>query len=210
MTPQNYTYGNFEIKADPPHQPIYLNKIIQHLKFDPSISTVLDAGCGDGNFAASVAGFGYKMFGIDLSESGIRIASKRSCGEFAVASMYDDLMEPFNIKNYDAIIAINTIEHLYSPRIFASRSFQALRPGGIIIVTCPYWGYLKNIILALTNRIERYHTALWDGGHIKHWSKNTLSRLMVEQKFEVISFVGCGRPIPYLWNSMMMTFRKPT
>lgn len=205
----DYTYNDFSITPDPPHQPMYLEKVIKYLRSDHRISSVLDAGCGDGNFAASVASYGYKMYGIDMSESGIKIASQRGAGQFAVASMYDNLTLPFeNIEFYDAIIAIETIEHLYSPRIFVRRSYQALRPGGIIILTTPYWGYLKSIVLALMNRIDRYHTALWDGGHIKHWSRNTLVQLMTEQHFEVLAFEGCGRPISYLWNGMLMVFRK--
>lgn len=205
----DYTYKSY-IQPDPPHQPMYLEKVIKWLRLDPQINTVLDAGCGDGNFCASVAEYGYKVYGIDLSESGIKIATERDSGEFAVASMYDDLTSPFEqIEFYDSIIAIETIEHLYSPRIFVQRSFEALRPGGVIIITTPYWGYLKSIVLAFMNRIDRYHTALWDGGHIKHWSRNTLQQLMIEQNFEVVAFEGCGRPLPWLWSGMMMIFRKP-
>ena len=138
MENPNYTYGNFEISPDPAHQPMYLAKILSHLRSDHPIS-VLDAGCGDGNFAASLAEYGFNMYGVDMSESGIRIASKRGCDMFAVASLYEDLRAPFpNVESFDAIIAIEVVEHLYSPRIFARRSFEALRPGGIIIVTCPY------------------------------------------------------------------------
>ena len=101
------------------------------------------------------------------------------------------------------------IEHLYSPRRkFVQRAEEALTPGGLCIVTTPYWGYLKNVALALTNRTDRALTALWDGGHIKHWSYKTLRTLFQERNFEFVSFVGAGRPIPYLWNGMMMTFRK--
>lgn len=150
------------------------------------------------------------MYGVDLSKEGISIACKRACGTFAVASMYDDLRMPFcGVESFDAIIAIETIEHLYTPRVFARRSFEALRPGGILIVTTPYWGYLKNLVLALTNRLDGALTALWDGGHIKHWSRKTLTQLMLEQSYEVISFEGCGRPVPYLWSGMMMVFQKP-
>jgi 2-polyprenyl-3-methyl-5-hydroxy-6-metoxy-1,4-benzoquinol methylase len=205
-----HTYNNYNTQPDPPHQPLYLAKILQILQSNHHIRTILDAGCGDGNFAASLAERGYQMYGIDLSESGICIASKRGCGTYAIASMYEDLKMPFQgIKSFDAIIAIDTVEHLYSPRIFAQRSFEALRPGGILIVTVPYWGYLKNIVLAITNRLDGALTALWDGGHIKHWSRKTLTKLMLEQAYTVLSFKGCGRPIPYQWNAMMMAFRKP-
>jgi cyclopropane fatty-acyl-phospholipid synthase-like methyltransferase len=204
-----HTYNNFNTQPDPPHQPWYLKKILKPIQTN-KIRTILDAGCGDGNFASSLAGYGFQMYGIDLSESGIGIACKRECGTFAVASMYGDLKILFQgIEYFDAIIAIDTIEHLYSPRIFARRSFEALRPGGMLIVTVPYWGYLKNIVMALTNRLDDALTTLWDGGHIKHWSRNTLTELMQEQSYEVVSFEGCGRPIPFLWSAMMMVFRKP-
>jgi 2-polyprenyl-6-hydroxyphenyl methylase/3-demethylubiquinone-9 3-methyltransferase len=52
-------------------------------------------------------------------------------------------------------------------------------------------------------------TALWDGGHIKHWSRKTLSSLLIEHSFELVGFDGAGRPIPFFWNGMVMTGRKP-
>jgi len=101
------------------------------------------------------------------------------------------------------------MEHLYSPKQFTARCFEALRPGGVLIVTVPYWGYLKNVLFALTGRMDAHLTALWEGGHIKHWSRKTLTALMTRASFRVIAFEGCGRPVPFLWSSMMMVFRKP-
>jgi 2-polyprenyl-6-hydroxyphenyl methylase/3-demethylubiquinone-9 3-methyltransferase len=205
-----YTYNDYDLNPDPPHQPMYLDKVLRQLRSDRSIRRVLDAGCGDGNFAASLADAGYEMFGLDLSGSGIRIASRRNVGRFQEASVYDDLTAPFaGVSSFDAIVGVEVVEHLYSPRTFVRQAFDALRPGGLLIVTTPYWGYAKNLGLALTNRMDTALTALWDGGHIKHWSRKTLSSLIAEQSFEVVGFDGAGRPIPYLWNGMVMTGRKP-
>ena len=104
---------------------------------------------------------------------------------------------------------ITSIEHLYSPRTFTRRALEALRPGGVLILTTPYWGYLKNLMIAVTNRTDRSLTALWEGGHIKHWSRQTLQTLGERQGFEFVAFEGAGRPIPFLWKGMMMVFRKP-
>lgn len=72
--------------------------------------------------------------------------------------------------------------------------------------------YLKNIALAVTNRTDLALTALWDGGHIKHFSRKTLTKLILEQDFEFIGFEGCGEGIraytPYLWKGMLLSFRK--
>ena len=113
------------------------------------------------------------------------------------------------MKYFDAIISVEVIEHLFSPRQFARRCVEAVRPNGLIIVTTPYWGYFKNVALALSNRMDRALTPLWEGGHIKHFSYRTLRLLFEQEGVEMIGFQGCGRMIPGLWNGMMMTFRKP-
>jgi 2-polyprenyl-6-hydroxyphenyl methylase/3-demethylubiquinone-9 3-methyltransferase len=205
-----YTYNDFHQLPDPPHQPLYLRTVLRYLRSDPQIVSVLDAGCGDGNFTASIAAAGYATYGLDLSESGIEIASTRGVGIFARGSIYEDLAAAFpGMTGFDAILAIEVMEHLYSPRDFVRRAFEALRPGGLFIVTTPYWGYLKNIALALTGRMDGALTALWDGGHIKHWSRTTLTSLLTQQSFDVIGFAGAGRRPPYLWNGMVLACRKP-
>jgi 2-polyprenyl-3-methyl-5-hydroxy-6-metoxy-1,4-benzoquinol methylase len=205
-----HTYNDYRQDPDPPHQPMYLKLVLRWLQSDPSIRCVLDAGCGDGNFAASLAEAGYRVCGIDMSDSGIQIATERGIGSFHKASVYEPLTSPFpDVETFDAILSVEVIEHLYSPRVFVRRAFEALKPGGLLIVTTPYWGYLKNIALALTNRMDSSLSALWDGGHIKHWSRNTLSMLLREQSFEIVGFNGAGRRIPFLWNGMVMVARKP-
>jgi 2-polyprenyl-3-methyl-5-hydroxy-6-metoxy-1,4-benzoquinol methylase len=75
-----YAYHDHELHPDPPHQSMYLRKVLQYLEAEPSVRKVLDAGCGDGNFAVSTAGAGYEMYGIDMSASGIKVAQGRGVG----------------------------------------------------------------------------------------------------------------------------------
>lgn len=209
-----YTYANFDECPDPSHRPMYLSKILKHLNNVPDITNVLDAGCGGGDFAAGLAERGYRVYGVDLNESAIRAANARQVGIFEVSSLYDDLLRPFKLPSFDAIVCVETIEHLYAPRLFLSKAKEALKPGGVLAVTTPYWGYFKNVVLALTNRTDRALTVLWDGGHIKHFSRATLTKMVQDEGFDVIAFEGCGQGIraltPYLWNGMLMVFRKPT
>jgi 2-polyprenyl-3-methyl-5-hydroxy-6-metoxy-1,4-benzoquinol methylase len=207
--PGVHSYNDFHEQPDPPHQPMYLDIVVRYLRSDARIVSVLDAGCGDGNFTASIAGAGYSAFGLDMSESGIAIATTREIGTFAHGSLYDDLAAPFpGIENFDAIIAVEVIEHLYSPTEFVRRAWESLRPGGMFILTTPYWGYLKSVLLAITGRMDRALTALWEGGHIKHWSRNTLTTLLTQEHFTVVGFAGAGRRPPYLWNGMVIACRK--
>lgn len=206
-TPE-YAYADARMDPDPPHQPLYLEKVLAHL-CRHGARTVLDAGCGDGNFTASLSEHGYEVFGIDMSSAGISIAQGRGAGTFAEHSLYEQLLDPFAISIVDAVIAVEVIEHLYSPRTFLRRAYEALPPGGLLIITTPYWGYAKNIVLSVTGRLDRMLTALWDGGHIKHWSRKTLTAVVEEAGFITVEFQGAGRPVPFLWSGMMMTFQKP-
>jgi 2-polyprenyl-6-hydroxyphenyl methylase/3-demethylubiquinone-9 3-methyltransferase len=93
----------------------------------------------------------------------------------------------------DVILSTEVIEHLYDPRGLLRNAHALLKPGGIIVLTTPYHGYLKNLLLAATGKMDRHFTVLWDHGHIKFWSRKTLSEALVEAGFADIRFVGSGR-----------------
>lgn len=209
----DWIYSDYNEEPDPSHRPMYLRKTLKYLGENNNIVNILDAACGGGDFAEGLSSHGYFVYGLDLNTSAIIAAQTRNCGRFVVSSVYDSLTRQFDLKEFDAIVAVEVIEHLYNPRLFVSRAKEALRPGGIFIITTPYWGYLKNLALAVTNRTDRALTALWDGGHIKHWSRKTLTMLLTERGFECVAFEGCGEGFraytPYLWNGMFMVFRSP-
>jgi hypothetical protein len=83
---------------------------------------------------------------------------------------------------------------------------KLLPVGGYLVISTPYHGYLKNIALSIFNKWDKHHTVLWHGGHIKFWSRKTLTQLLQDNGFEVVGFVGAGR-FPYLWKSMILVAR---
>jgi 2-polyprenyl-6-hydroxyphenyl methylase/3-demethylubiquinone-9 3-methyltransferase len=78
---------------------------------------------------------------------------------------------------------------------------------GYLIVSTPYHGYLKNLALSLFGAWDGHHTALWHGGHIKFWSRRSLTTLLAQNGFEVVTFTGVGR-LPFLWKCMILVARK--
>ena len=108
------------------------------------------------------------------------------------------------------VISMEVIEHLYSPRTFAAfvRSILEANGGGRFILTTPYHGYLKNLSIALAGKADRHYSALWEGGHIKFWSRRTLAILLREAGFRNMAFTGAGR-IPYLWRHMVFSAETP-
>jgi 2-polyprenyl-3-methyl-5-hydroxy-6-metoxy-1,4-benzoquinol methylase len=170
----------------------------------PPPTRVLDAGCGSGGFCGVMRReLGVEVCGCDLSESGIALARRNApdC-RFEQLSVYDDFVEAFDTK-WDAVVSIEVIEHLYDPFAFLERIRQSLAPGGIFILTTPYHGYLKNLLIALGGRYDRHHTPLNTGGHVKFWSRNTLTAALHRAGFRIVEFRGVGR-WPWLWKSMVV------
>jgi 2-polyprenyl-3-methyl-5-hydroxy-6-metoxy-1,4-benzoquinol methylase len=167
-------------------------------------SSVLEAGCGNGAFAMEMASRGYHVTAFDQSVSGIEIAQKRAGAvRYLNASVYDDLRKLIPSEDFDAVVALEVIEHLYSPARFLENVRSVLRKDGMLILSTPYHGYLKNVALAVSGQLDRHFTALWEGGHIKFWSRTTLEALLVQSGFRPIAFRGAGR-LPFFWKSMLV------
>jgi 2-polyprenyl-6-hydroxyphenyl methylase/3-demethylubiquinone-9 3-methyltransferase len=165
---------------------------------------VFDAGCGNGALLARLQESGYSCAGCDLSESGVRIA-RRALHEgtrIEQRSVCSDLSAEFG-SDWDVVIATEVIEHVYEPRLMLDQLRALTKPGGWIVLSTPYHGYVKNLLLAATGAMDRHFTVLWDGGHIKFWSRKTLGQLMQEKGLVELGFRGVGRA-PFLWKSMFM------
>lgn len=183
--------------------------IARELACATGVQTILDAGCGNGSMTARFSKAGRDMYAFDLSESGVNQAALTlGRDRVRVASVYEDFRELFPFRQFDAVLSVEVIEHLYDPRTFIRRVREVLRPGGTFVVTTPYHGYVKNLTLAATGRLDAHFTALWDGGHIKFWSRNTLSSLLREAGFTITGFRGAGR-LPWLWKSMVVRAQAP-
>jgi ubiquinone biosynthesis O-methyltransferase len=170
-------------------------------------AALLDIGCGNGALTASLAKSGANVTGIDLSESGIALArTTHPEVRYEVASVYDDLHARFGA--FDRVVALEVIEHLFDPRTFLRRAFETLKPGGTLVLSTPYHGYLKNVVLALSGKLDAHFTVLWDGGHIKFFSQRTLATMLEEAGFVDLRFRGAGR-VPFLWKSLVASARRP-
>jgi 2-polyprenyl-6-hydroxyphenyl methylase/3-demethylubiquinone-9 3-methyltransferase len=168
--------------------------------------SIFDLGCGNGAMAEILRRHGYEVVGVDPSTSGIREAHRAYPNlQLFVGSAYDDLAARFG--RFRVVLSLEVIEHVYYPRKFAATLFSLVRPGGLAVVSTPYHGYLKNVALALSGKLDGHFTALWDEGHIKFWSILTLKQLLADAGFSEISFQRVGR-IPMFAKSMIAIARR--
>jgi 2-polyprenyl-3-methyl-5-hydroxy-6-metoxy-1,4-benzoquinol methylase len=168
---------------------------------------VFDLGCGNGSVANVLRLDGWDVTGVDPSTKGIAAANITFPSlKLEAGSAYDDLAARFG--RFPVVISLEVVEHVYAPRDYARTLFDLVEPGGTAIVSTPYHGYWKNLALAATGRMDAHFTALWDHGHIKFWSFQTLSQLLREAGFGPIRWRRVGR-IPALARSMIAITRRP-
>lgn len=188
------------------HIHTYLLEPIVKILNEKKDRKILDIGCGNGWLTNHLISLGFDAYGTDASQTGIEIAKNKNANKFFVQDLTTaTLPHELQALHFDTIISTEVIEHLYSPGDYLKfcRNILQQSGGGELIVSTPYHGYLKNIMLSLFGKMDKHFTALRDGGHIKFWSKKTLSHVLEENNFTIQKFVGCGR-LPYLWKSMII------
>jgi 2-polyprenyl-3-methyl-5-hydroxy-6-metoxy-1,4-benzoquinol methylase len=133
--------------------------------------------------------------------SEIVVVDSHSTDDTAIAVAVSQLQDAF-----DVIVSVEVIEHLLLPRQLFSRAKEALKRNGELIITTPYHGYWKNLLIALTGKFDDHWHPLRDYGHVKFFSTQTLSKLFEEQGFELTHVKRVGR-IPPVAKSLMMRGR---
>lgn len=199
--------AEYQFGTTPAHTADYLHRPVLRLCRELKAKGVFDVGCGNGHMCAALAKAGFEVAGCDPSKSGVENARALLPSlPFYQLGVYDD-PHPINGKPWEVVVSTEVIEHLFYPRRLLLFARELLGLGGHLILSTPYHGYLKNVLIALAGKWDFHHTPLWDGGHIKFWSRKTLTMLLEEEGFRVVSFRGCGR-LPYLWKSMLLIAEK--
>lgn len=164
---------------------------------------IIELGSGNGAFARKLARLGYDVTAVEPSGDGVAQA-RRSAPDLRViqASVYDNLQAVVGA-DFDVAISTEVIEHLTKPKELFARASELLKPGGSLILTTPYHGYLKNLAFSVLGVWDRHFHVHWEGGHIKFFSNQTLTNMARPYGFTTPRFRGAGR-LPYLWKSTVM------
>lgn len=129
------------------------------LHFLQDAQSLLDIGCGRGAFLDKARSHGRRVAGLETSRLGREVARNRGL------EVYDETIAAHasnNADGYDAVTAFQVLEHTADPATFIRASIDALRPGGLLVISVPNNdSFLKHCELLPLN-MPPHHVALWN------------------------------------------------
>ncbi|MDD4938558.1 MAG: radical SAM protein [Candidatus Omnitrophica bacterium] len=126
-----------EVKANPDTAQGRVS--IELLKKYGKGARILEAGCGLGVWVFLFEGMGFKTFGVDFSETGLRAASAygKQYGISAKLTRADIRRMPFPDNTFDVIVSYGVVEHFDDSINAVKEMLRVLKPGGTCLVTTP-------------------------------------------------------------------------
>ena len=118
-----------------------------------SPARILDAGCGWGVTLESLEREGYQAVGLDISRSMLERLDRpgRALIEADLTQPFPTALEPF-----DAVLALDVIEHVDDDRAAVERLGRLVRPGGRLLLSVPARPELYTEFDAIQGHRRRY------------------------------------------------------
>jgi ubiquinone/menaquinone biosynthesis C-methylase UbiE len=151
-------------------------------RYVSSSSRVLDAGCGDGYGSYKLSRQGYNVIGVDLSKQMVEKANGRISGETLRFVQGDLVNLPFQSEEFDAVMAINSLEWTKNPLIAIKDIHRVLKENGHACI-----GILGPTAMPRKNSYRRLYSEDVICNTMMPWE---LKELTLENGFDVIDGLG--------------------
>jgi len=183
------------------------HKILSFLeKSNLHIERYLDIGCADGDLTLEVARRlrQEEVYGVDLSEAGLKNASMRGIRTRIVDIESERL--PFSDEYFGAVSAFEVIEHLVNTDNLISESHRVLKRGGLFIISTPNLASWLNRLYLLFGYLPRnYEVSLKykfgfiitgpPVGHVRLYTLGAIKKHLELYGFHIVKVLGAAQPI---------------
>jgi len=144
---------------------------------------VLDLGCGAGRFVKALQEAGADPVGVELAEAALERARAVAPGA-ELHRLEDDGTIPLGHHTVDLVWCSEVLEHAADAATLLHEARRVLKPGGRLLVTVPYHGRAKDVLISLA-RFERHFDPL--GQHVRFFTRRSLTLALNHAGFDPIA-----------------------
>ena len=142
----------------------------------PDRGSLLDVGCGNGDFMAAMRRRGLQVLGVDASPLATAQVGRRGMRAVTGDFLEVDLPEG----SFDVVVMNHLLEHVRDPRGCLAKAYALLRPEGAFLVGVPnFASWERTIFGPAWSDLELPR-------HLYHFTAEGLSRLLVAAGFRVV------------------------
>jgi len=146
--------------------------------FHPGKGRLLDVGCATGNFMKVAREKGWQVLGIEPIDKAAQLARENYQLEVMTGTL-STLQLPES--TFDVITMWDVLEHLPSPKQSFKKSWEILRPGGLLVFSIPNLASVDRYLFG------KYWIG-WDPPrHFHLFSAQTLQQLVAVSGFEIVA-----------------------
>ncbi len=145
---------------------------------------LVEVGPGFGTFSAVAMESGHFNRVIAVEPTPQLAAACRSRGVPVIEKRIEDLRG--EVESADVVVAFETIEHLFWPEDFLEQVKQILRPGGLLVLSCPNAAGFDVATL-------RQKSLAVDAEHVNLFTTSSIAILLARFGFENINVTTPGR-----------------
>lgn len=93
--------------------------------------SILDVGCGGGFLSNELARQGYEVTGVDVSPESLKVAERHDLTRSVKYEVADAYKLPYPDESFDAVTAMDFLEHIEDPEKVIKEFSRVLKPNGL-------------------------------------------------------------------------------
>lgn len=195
------------LATQPPCLNPRIRSVLLHIRAQYGATRILGIGRGALPLCHDLREAGYTVASTEIEEGGTANPTEFKSRIRFYPPLVDFRPGPIESTAFEMAVSIESNESFSKPSALVKLATAKLQNGGIFVLSVPYGGCLKNLLIAAREWWNLPRSVVWDGGPRRRWSKKYLNALMKSKGFTTLEFIGvrnrCSR-----WEALILVAKK--